>query len=197
VKEPFAREPYSRLVRLVCWIIAAELAAIVGILLWALLSNRPLAPPQVAPPQVAPPAAGEAGSRSAGALPALPSLSPRTLAATPIAPLPTPRPEGVWVEPALPAGLSAAVQDWLTGQAGRLVPADPGAAAVTVGWQAGEGAGPLAELVLAPVVPFSSLRGGIQAGELRRAWLGRSRPGEGASRWLVTGRFSTLKYVPA
>ena len=115
---------------------------------------------------------------------------PATPTATNTAPPPTPQPEGVWIEAELPADLSVAIHDWLAGQSGRLVPADESAAKVTIGWQKRAGAEPLADVVLVPVVPFSSLAGGIEAGELRRIWLGRPRPEDVTAQWLVTAETS-------
>jgi poly-gamma-glutamate synthesis protein (capsule biosynthesis protein) len=172
-----------RLVRLLYWIIAAELAAAVVIVLWVLLFDSPLRQPQ---------AVGGAGPSARNepqlsrALPTATLLPPEVPTATSTAPPPTPRPEGVWVEADLPAALSAAVQDWLVRQAGRLAPADHSGATVTIGWQRRDGDSPLAEVVLVPVVPFSSLRGGIQADELHRIWLGQTRAGDAVTQWLVT-----------
>jgi hypothetical protein len=44
--------------------------------------------------------------------------------------------------------------------------------------------------VLVPVVPFASLRGGIEADELRRIWRGRPREGDSTARLLVTNETS-------
>ena len=174
---------YWRLVWLLCWILAAELVVGVVIVLWALLFDSPLQQPQA----VAGPSAGNEPQPSR-VLPTASLLPPEVPTATSTAPPTAPRPEGVWVEADLPADLSAAVQDWLVRHAGRLAPADHHTATVTIGWQRRDGDSPLAEVVLVPVVPFSSLRGGIQADELQRIWLGQTPARDAATQVLVTTR---------
>jgi poly-gamma-glutamate synthesis protein (capsule biosynthesis protein) len=174
---------YRRLVRLLYWIIAAELAAMVVLVLSVLLFDIPLRQPQ-AVDGAGPGARNE--PQPSRALSTATLHPPEVPTATSTAPPPTPRPEGIWVEADLPADLSAAAQDWQVRQSGRLAPADHREATVTIGWQKRDGASPLAEVVLVPVVPFSSLRGGIQADELRRIWLGQTRAEDVATQWLVT-----------
>ncbi len=85
------------------------------------------------------------------------------------------QPITVGIDPGLPEALAAAIQAWAATQPGDLLWVDSPDADLAVTWQKRAGATSLAEVVLVPVAPFFSLRDGITADELRRAWRGRPR----------------------
>lgn len=78
-----------------------------------------------------------------------------------------------WVEPELPASLSASIEEWLAGQSDLEAWTEASSANLTVGWLQRPGAQPLAEIILVPVAPFYSLRQEITTHELRQLWLGQ------------------------
>jgi hypothetical protein len=95
-------------------------------------------------------------------------------------------PTGIWFAAEVPAALASAIQDWVTRQPGEFTWAEPATADLVVSWQKRSGAHPLAEIVLVPVISFSTLDYGVTARELRRAWLGPSSPQGTFSRLLVS-----------
>lgn len=82
------------------------------------------------------------------------------------------RPLGVWARVDTSPALSAAIQGWVAGHPGDLAWTASATADLTIGWQKGPGAEPVAESILVPVVAFFSLRDGLTTGDLRRAWHG-------------------------
>lgn len=100
----------------------------------------------------------------------------------------------VGLDPALPASLAVAIQDWLVEQPGAVAATDAAGADVSVGWQRPSGARRLAEVVLVPVAPFPSAREQVSSGELRRAWLGRARPADQVSSlWVAPDTAAALE----
>ena len=87
-------------------------------------------------------------------------------------------PRTVSVDPALPSTLAGAIQAWIGEQPGAVAATSASTADVRVGWQRRSGAQTLARVVLVPVAAFPSRREEISFNELRRAWLGRPRPGD-------------------
>jgi hypothetical protein len=95
------------------------------------------------------------------------------------------QPQTVNVDPTLPASLVGAIQDWIGERPDMSARTAASEADVLVGWQRRPGARLLAEVVLVPVAPFSSRREDVSFDELRRAWLGRPRPGDKGLAFLV------------
>lgn len=96
------------------------------------------------------------------------------------------QPTRLWVEPELPASLSAGIEDWLARQSGVEAWAEASGADLTIGWLKQTGAQPLAEIVLVPVAHFYSLRQEIATDELRRLWLGEPHPQDTGSLLLTS-----------
>jgi poly-gamma-glutamate synthesis protein (capsule biosynthesis protein) len=100
------------------------------------------------------------------------------------------RPKRLWVEPQLPAGLSAGIETWLARQSGVEAWPEASGADLTIGWQVRAGAQPLAEFILVPVAHFYALRQETTTAELRRLWLGEPQPQDTASRLLASSETS-------
>jgi hypothetical protein len=100
------------------------------------------------------------------------------------------QPTRLWVEPELPASLSAGIEAWLARQSGIEAWTEASGADLTIGWLKRTGAQPVAEIILVPVAHFFSLRQEIAADELRRLWLGKLQPQDTASLLLTSGETS-------
>lgn len=96
----------------------------------------------------------------------------------------------LWVEPQLPAGLSAGIEAWLARQSGVDAWPEASGADLTIGWQERAGAQSLAEIILVPVAHFYSQRQEIATDELRRLWLGEPQPQDTTSRLLASSETS-------
>ena len=124
---------------------------------------------------------------------------------------PRSQPISVWMADGLPPDVERAVRGWLDRQPGGWTWAEPSAADLTLDWQKGATARPLAEIVLAPVAPFLTLRQEITLHELRRAWSEPSDPrrtishlfissetlGPLAAIWGAPGDHASLSVIPA
>jgi hypothetical protein len=95
-------------------------------------------------------------------------------------------PTRIWVAAGVPAALTGAIRDWVARQPGEFAWTESTTADLAVDWQKPSGARSLAQLVLVPATPFSSLRGDVSSGELRRVWLGQPRPRDTVAHLLVS-----------
>jgi hypothetical protein len=84
----------------------------------------------------------------------------------------------IWIAPDLPAAWAITGQQWAARQPDTLTYGQAADADLTVGWRKKLGSRPLAEIVLVPVVAFSSRRDDLSSGDLRRAWSDPPRAGE-------------------
>lgn len=100
------------------------------------------------------------------------------------------QPTRIWVEPRLPASLSAGIEAWLARQSGLEAWPEAFGADLTIGWLKETGAQPLAEIILVPVAHFYSLRQEIATDELRRLWLGELQLQDRSSRLLTSAETS-------
>ncbi|MEJ2734622.1 MAG: CapA family protein [Anaerolineae bacterium] len=139
-------------------LVALELVAAIVLLRWLLGSHGPV-------PTTSSGTAGTA-SEVVRAPPSEPATTDQAEAAQPMR---------LWIEPELPAGLSAGVEEWLARQSGFEAWTEAPDADLTIGWLEQPGARPLAEILLVPVVHFYSLREEVATDELRRLWLGQPR----------------------
>ena len=83
------------------------------------------------------------------------------------------QPLRLWIEPELPASLSAGIEEWLAGQPDLEASTEASGADLTIGWLERAGARPVAKIVLVPVAHFYSAWQEIATAELRRLWLGQ------------------------
>jgi hypothetical protein len=164
-------------------VIAVELVAAAILLRWALGPH--FQEPVTGPVEMAATEqAHEARSSVVGVTPETHVAQP-TEADAEMAP-PEAGPVGIWLEPEIPAALSAAVQDWMARSPGEWEWAGASTADLVVGWQKRARAWALSEIVLVPVVPFFSLRDEVPGDELRRVWLGKSHLRDAIPRLLVS-----------
>jgi len=141
-----------------------------------LLEKRPLAEPATVathepqqPPEPVAGTMGESPARHETATPEAVELQPVS----------------IWLARDLPAPLREPLQAWVAEQPTERTWAQSPDANVTVDWEKRLGARLLAEVVLVPVVPFSSLQEDIEAEQLRRLWLGEPGPRDMLAHLLV------------
>jgi hypothetical protein len=96
------------------------------------------------------------------------------------------QPPGAGAAASVPAALTETVHDWVCEQKGKWTWTPSAAADLAIDWQKRPGSRLLAEIVLVPVARLPSLREQVASDELRRAWLGRSRPQDSVSRLFVS-----------